>query len=164
SDPIFLCQIGRLALKIDAWLDAEQAFLSAIDLAPNLHIPYKWLGILYEQTEEFEKAQGFFNKCLEIKQSASVFTLLGSVQQKLGMIEGARKSFEKALEIDPNYEEAMYNLALILIENQPNEAANLLEKSIKLDPNYACAYRELGWLFRKWDENNEAEQYIKKAI
>lgn len=164
NDPIYLCHIGRLSMKLNEWTESEQAFLSAVALLPNLDIPYKWLGILYEKQGEYRKAQHYLNKCLEIKQSATVFTILGTVQNHLGMTRSARKSFNKALEIDSYYEEAYYNLALTIKDEQPKKAITLFLKALDLDPNYACAHRELGWLFRQQNEFANAEVHIKQAV
>ncbi|MEW6736583.1 MAG: tetratricopeptide repeat protein [Acidobacteriota bacterium] len=163
-DPVFLFHCGRLAMEIKEWVEAEQAFLSAIDLDPDLYIAYHGLAILYEKQDNLEKAQEYLKKCLEINQSADAFTILGSVQKRLSMILEARESFGKALQIDPNYEEALYNLALTFTDEHPDKAIDLLTKAIEIDPKYSYAHRELGWLLLQRDKYTDAEYHIRKTI
>jgi Flp pilus assembly protein TadD len=68
------------------------------------------------------------------------------------------------LRIDPNYEEAYYNLAVTLRDDQNTNALQLFEKAVELDPGYALAHRELGWSLRKLDRYRKAEYHIRRAV
>lgn len=163
-NPYLLCAAGRLATKMARWEEAEQFFVSAISLAPDIDTPYECLGLLYSEQDDFEVAKAYFEKCLAIRETAQVYTLLGVSQSKLGMIAAAKDSFEKALQLDPNYEEAYYNLALIFRNEQPAEAVALLQKALELDPKYALAHREIGFALRKLERYSEAEHHLRYAI
>ena len=164
SDPILLCQFGRLATKLGRWAEAEQAFLSAIELAPELPSPYECLGLLCLERDDFELARDYFEKCVGIEENARTFTLLGVVQSQLGLMVAARGSFSKALEIDPDYEEACYNLALTFRDTQSAKAISLFEKALELDPEYSAAHRELGWSLRRLEQFPEAVCQLRRAI
>ncbi|HNB71585.1 MAG TPA: tetratricopeptide repeat protein [Acidobacteriota bacterium] len=164
SDPICLCQLGRLAKELRQWTEAEQFFLSAIELAPKIRIPYDQLGLLHLHQNNLETAIEYFEQSLAIKGKPGIYSLLGVAQNRLGMTAAARESYEQALKLDPNYEEACYNLGITFREEQPDKAITLFQRAIELDPDYACAYRELGWVQRRTDQFTSAEYNLRKAI
>lgn len=164
SDPICLCQLGRLAKELKQWPEAEQFFLSAIELAPKIRIPYDQLGLLHLHQDNLETAIDYFEQSLAIKGKPGIYSLLGVAQNRLGMTAAARESYEKALNLDPNYEEACYNLGITFQEEQPDKAIALFQRAIELDPEFACAYRELGWIQRKQEQAEKSEYHLRKAI
>ncbi len=165
TDPIVLSQFGSLATKLQKWSDAENALTLAIKLAPELPYAYSLLGSLYFDQDKLEKAMQYFKKSLEIEKRASTLTQLGVVQLDLGLVDHGRASLERAIELDPNYEEAYYNLGLIYREDESSRAVELFERAVELDPEYAMAHRELGWaLSRLKDKDPEAEYHLRRAI
>lgn len=165
DDPIVLSQFGSLATRLQHWSEAENALTLAIKLAPELPYAYSLLGTLYFDRDMLQKALGYFEKSVEVEERAPTFTQLGVVQAELGLIDDARLSFNEALSIDPNYEEAHYNLGLTHRDEQPLRAIELFEKAIELDPGYAMAHRELGWaLSLLEDKDPEAEYHLRRSI
>lgn len=163
-DPSLLCRYGSLAMELKEWLEAEQAFLSAVASEPNMALAYEWLGALYEEQGKFEVSLNYFNKSLEIEETARTFVSIGAIQVRFRLMEEARESFLNALTIDFNYEEAYYNLAMILKFERPTESIALLQKAVEIDPDYAIAHTELGWLLRGNDQYPEAEYHLRRAI
>ncbi len=148
SDPVSLCQFGNLARTMGKWSEAEGALVLAANLAPELPNPYTLLGFLYLDQDMLEEAMSYFQKALEIEQTAAGLTSLGMVQLELGLNEDERASLKEAIRIDPNYEEAYYNLGLTYHQDQRARAVELLAKAVQLDSEYAMAHRELGWALR----------------
>ena len=163
-DPVVLCQFGSLARKLRKWPEAEQALTSALNLAPELPIVSSLLGSLYVDQDLLEKAMSYFQKSLAIERSAQTLTQLGVVQLELGLNEDGRASLEEAITIDPNYEEAYYNLGLTYREDEAARPVALFEQAVELDPEYAMAHRELGWvLSRREGRDAEAEYHVRRA-
>lgn len=163
-EPISLCRFGRLAAKLGKTAEAEQAFLYASKLAPELVYPYECFGSLKIEQNEPELAKKYLEKALEIEENARTFTMLGIAQLDLSQKDQARESFLAALRIDPSYEEAYYNLGVTFREEQPQKAISLFRKAVELDPEYAIAHRELGWALRALDKYQEAEKHIRRSI
>lgn len=164
TTPYLLYRLGRLAGESGEWAEAQHALTSAINLAPDFPGPYIALGVLNLNRGEYQAAQDFFKKGLETEESAPTYTLLGVAQTGLGQTVPARWSYNKAIALDPSYEEAYYNLALTFRDNQPDKARPLLEKAVELDPVYACTHRELGYTLRKLEVFQEAEKHLGLAI
>jgi tetratricopeptide (TPR) repeat protein len=164
SDPMLLCRFGILVMEQGRWVEAEQAFMSAIAKAPNLSIAYESLGLLNLEQNNLEVAQNYFKKSLQIKRSARTLTFLGSAQLRLGLTAAARRSFRKALQVDFNYIEAYFNLALTFRNKQAGKAIAFLQKALELDPEFSPAHRELGWMLRQSGRYLEAESHLRRAI
>lgn len=165
-DPISFCRLGSVLMEIDDWPEAERAFFAAIDLNGHLPQPYEGLGLLYLEMGDNKAAQDQFRTSLELEANAARFTLLGVSQMRLNLTEAARESFSRALELNPSYEEAYYNLGLTFRNDDLPRSVQLFAKALELDAEYAVAHRELGWALRKSDEYDkaEAEYHIRRAI
>lgn len=163
-DPILLCQFGNSAMELGKWIEAEQAFLSALELAPEIPNAYNYLGLLFLEQGKPDRAQDFFKNSLSIDETARTFTLLGVTQLDLGRTREAMESFRNALTIDTNYQEAYYNLAVTLRYENPTDAISLFQKALELDSEYAIAHRELGWTLRIIDKYPEAAYHLRRAI
>ena len=80
-------------------------------------------------------------------------------------MQKAINSYEKAIELNPNYPEAYNNLGNILQElGDSNEAKKCLEKAIELNPNYGTAYNNLGNVLQELGDSNEGKICFEKAI
>jgi Flp pilus assembly protein TadD len=65
-------------------------------------------------TENLTKAEEYYRKALEFKpEDPYVHFGLGVIDQSHGQYEQAKQHYEKALELDPNFEEARQNLSQI---------------------------------------------------
>ncbi|KAJ8963524.1 hypothetical protein NQ314_005566 [Rhamnusium bicolor] len=77
----------------------------------------------------------------------------------------ASSEYKKAIELNPNYEQAMNNLANLLREDkQFKEAEVLLRKALIIRPNFAAAWMNLGIVLTNLNESEEAEHCYKMAI
>lgn len=90
-------------------------------------------------------------------------TLLGTLWMKEDPAR-AEKSFREAIRIQPEYPQAITNLAVLLSEmNQTEEAAYNFERAIRLRPNYALAHLNYGVMLRKLGHIDEAIQQARRA-
>jgi Tfp pilus assembly protein PilF len=76
----------------------------------------------------------------------------------------ARAACQKALEIDPNFEEAYYNLAKLDAEVSPSQAIKGFEKAIELDPDYSVAHREIAKLDQHGGDLVRAEYHFRRSL
>ena len=100
------------------------------------------------------------------KDSSNVEALydLGVIYQKLDNPAIAATYYNKALLIDPNYQPALYNLAIEETFSHPSQAISLYEKVLGLSPNDANALWNLGLLLIAQGQSTRGHSDLEKAI
>ncbi len=99
----------------------------------------------YLQSKKFDEAKN--NLLLAIEKepdNKQLYFSLGVVYQELGNTEEAVKAYEKAIEIDPEYFDAVYNLGAFYFNNgvEMNNAANEIEDNKAYEAKRAEAKEE----------------------
>lgn len=169
-DPYFFCRAGRAAEKLLRWHDAETAFRQALKLDPMLVEAMQCLGSLFltrndgAEAERLLQAEELLQRALKVDRNAGLLTLLGVTFAAQGDEKAARKALNDAVLLDPGYEEAYYNLALLAQNRDPEEARRLLEKAIELDSDYATAHQKLGILLQKTGDVLQAEYHFRRCL
>ena len=97
---------------------AEGAFQQAIELDPNRMDPYVKLGGLYAAAGRYDEALAKVNDAAKRNPSdVGLLMLEGIIFEQKGEVTKARKSYEKALAINPRLAPAANNLAWIYSEH-----------------------------------------------
>ncbi|MFM7390374.1 MAG: tetratricopeptide repeat protein [Vampirovibrionales bacterium] len=126
-----------------------------------------------QRREYLNKALSHFQQAAESdKQRPETYNFLGRVKQELGQYSEARKEYEVALAMDPNYADALVNLAsLSLEEKKPTETLRLANKAIQLNSGHdgahylkGAALLELGMVNRAVDELGIAIDSLNTAL
>lgn len=165
-----LLRYGSLAKRMEKWDEAESAFSEAMHRDPGFALILECIGDLWarrtdkDTAESFGVAKQWFLKALEHGRSARLLTRLGLTYRALGDSAAAEGAFKQAVEVDPEYEEALYNLALNEKETDPQMAAELLERAIEIDPDYALAHHELGGLYEGLQDLTRAEYHFRRSL
>ena len=91
---------------------------------------------------------------------------LGSTHERMGEIDQAVKAFRKALEISPDYPDAMNYLGYMWAERGENleEARKLIERAIELEPENAAFLDSMAWVLFKLGQPKEALPHMEKAL
>jgi tetratricopeptide (TPR) repeat protein len=163
-DPNALCRLALLARELSENDEAERALRRAIELDPKLGVAYLALCSMAIHRRDYEEAECLVRQALRIEETRSGYCLLGSALSRHGRREEAKASYLKAIEMDPQFEEAYFNLGVLVGDSDPGEAEALFSRAIELDPDYAEAHRELGWRLRLRDSLRNAEDHIRRAI
>ena len=94
-----------------------------------------------------------------------VFSNYGLFLNEIGKHVEAEFNIRKAIALNPNYANAYYNLAIVLIGRGNLEKAELeLQKAIKLKSDFAIAYYNLGFILKDLGRLKEAELELQKAL
>lgn len=174
-DPTLLWRLGQIYRQRKIWQDAERLLYEAIKWGPSMPEPYRDLGLLYIHRDDVPwevslgRARDILEKGVKVEKitndpSAVTHTLLGRVLESLDDPDSAEVELRRALEIDPHYEEAQYNLAMLLDDSRKEEKLGLLRQSIAEDPDYFAALRNLGFELVKGKQFTEAESYLNRAL
>jgi len=173
---IFLLKYGRVASRLGKWNDAEVAYSESIRLCPEKanatfrSLSKLLMGCLWlhrtdkDDTESLAIAKEWFLRSLDDKRFAPALSLLGAACVALKDADGAKAAFEEAIALDPEYEEAIYNLAVVEKKTNPQKARELLERAIQLDPNRPSAHGLLGLICQRMKEPIPAEQHFRRAL
>lgn len=124
--------------------DAEHAFQQALKIDGRSALALLGLGSLASDRGDYEAATNYLKKAREIEEDPAVLSLLGIALKNTGNRIEAEAAYRRAIQIDPKYEEAYYNLGVLLKGDRPSEAQTLFRSALELVPTYGIAYRELG--------------------
>lgn len=168
--PAFFCRYGRVAQKLEMWKEADDAFAHALRLDPTSSLISENLGSLWanrsdvDEKEAVENAKRWFLRALEHERNARILTQLAGTYVALADYASARDAFEEAIQIDPNYEEALYNLAVLDEKPNPPRSLELLERAIQIDPDYLLAHQALGRFAQRAKDLARAEYHFRRSL
>ncbi len=112
---------------------AIQEFETLIKLDPSAP-SYAFMGLCYRHLGRFDEAKKEFNLGLKNDpRNASCLFNLGYVENKQGNYASAEKFLTQAIDVDPDYGDALYELAGVkMAQKKYEEALPLLRKCTKL--------------------------------
>jgi Tfp pilus assembly protein PilF len=90
---------------------------------------------------------------------------MGNAYKGQGKLEEAVEVYSKALNINPDYAEAFYNIGNTLQEQGKfDEAITSYNKALAIKPDYAEAYNNMGITLKKQGKLEEAVEAYRKAL
>ncbi len=150
------------------WSDSIRVARQIIKRRPRVYQAHSLIAASYDELGRWRLAERFYKQSLAIKQRPESWILLASVLGRLKRNEEAEQCLHKALKVDPDYEEAHYNLGCIYRWNGKSKLAEKhLRRAIEIDRKYSLAYAELGQLLssgRLNDRTRESVRLLTKAV
>ena len=124
------------------------------------------LGLLYQESREFERAVAHFSESLRLNpRSAASHSNLGSALLNQGRLGEARQHFLDAIQLNQAYATAHFNLGLVSqVEGRLAEAVSHYRTAIRLRAGYAEAHQLLGTALDSLGNVNEAMREYRRAI
>ncbi len=146
-------------------VSAEDSLKQSMAADENYLPAYSAYALELASRNQTDESITQYKKIVEKKPSASVYTLLGMLEDGRGNTSEAEKNYRKALEIQPEMPIAANNLAWILAETGGNldEALTLSQKSVN-QIQTAGFYDTLGWVYFKKGLYSPAIEQMKKAV
>jgi tetratricopeptide (TPR) repeat protein len=136
----FLKRQKRLDEAINLLERAEQ------DPKTSMHA-LRGLGQVFNDMKMWSHAEEALRKSLAIDRNAISLIFLGIALSSLDRDDEALASYKAALQIEPNNEEAYFNIGGCYLYKKDSEQAIVnFRRAIEIDPEYALAYQELGYL------------------
>ncbi|MFQ6112991.1 MAG: tetratricopeptide repeat protein, partial [bacterium] len=127
---------GIKAADNEDFQKAEAFIISAIVINPSKYEAHRKLAIIYQQTNEVEKALAIYNKLLE-KNPNDLELLLsaGDLYYQQQKFEEVVAILSRVLEMEPQNRDALLNLALSYDSlGKPNEATKLYQQAVEANP------------------------------
>lgn len=96
----------------------------------------------------------------------SLYFQIGAAMERLKRYEAAESYFNRAIDLDPNFAEALNYLAYMWAERGINldRAQAMLEKALRLEPKNAAFLDSMGWVYFKLGNYPRALEYVQKAV
>ena len=161
----------------EAVSDAIECFKQAIAADPGYGLAYAGLADCYTKLgdvgvtaimpgEAFARGRAAALKALEIDGSiAEVYASLGHLDMHLLRWSDARRDFERAIELNPNYATAHQWYAYYMAFHQRfDEALEKIAIALRLDPLSLPILDSLGEFMYFARRNDEAIEYFQKAL
>jgi tetratricopeptide (TPR) repeat protein len=102
---------------------------------------------------------------LEDAEDENVFFALANAYYDQAMPLEARTNYEKALELNPEFNKARINLAMLYAETaDPDTALIILEEAVRIDSKDTKAYNNMGMIYYSQGNNDRAVKAYTRAI
>ena len=90
---------------------------------------------------------------------------LGELLAGGGRLEEAASHFNRALEINPQFDQALHNSGMMLVQqHKPQEAIEQFSKAVEINPNFLEAYNKLGAALAETGRLDEAAAALSRAL
>lgn len=125
------------------------------------------LGGCYGDNGDFEQATLHYLSALAKRplKKAYAWALLGYALCHTGHKEESEFCYHTALQLDPDFDEAHFNLGVSARENgEYAEAAVCFRRTLELSPDYDRAHAELGRLLLEFGQLEEAKDHLQRAM
>ena len=125
---------------------------------------YAALGLSYVRLGRFDEAKHSFLEGLKLDpHDISCLFNLGFIAERQGDAAGAEARFQEVLHLDPDYADALLELANLRIVNKKSaEAAELLRRYVKISRSPAAGYYKLAMVERSLQETAAADRDLKQ--
>src|SRR3989475_9736180 len=128
---------------------AIEEFANLIHLDPSAR-SYAFMGLSYRHLGRFDEARNYFQEGLkQDPRDASCLFNRGYIEERQGNHARAEELFQQARRSNPNFSEALLELAnLRVAKKRLEEAAELLRRYVKVSRNAASGYYKLAMVER----------------
>jgi tetratricopeptide (TPR) repeat protein len=114
---------------------AESLLKRALERKADAFLPHFALGALYANTSRWSDAEGELTRALEAAPVPAAHVLLGTVLREKGDIARAIQEFEEARRLQPDSEEAAFQLGLCYLEkNKARRALECFQQALEKNP------------------------------
>ncbi len=125
------------------------------------------LGALLEKRGDPAGAVAAYDVALDAGLGGARFwAQAGILLHAAGRLADARRHFEEALRLDPDYLPAVNDLALVLADSRDDlaRAQELARRAVELAPENAAVADTLGWVLLRRDNHAAAERELRRAL
>lgn len=152
---------GNHASQAGAGLAAAQELTPLPDSA-LANLPPQERGDLYMTYGRYTSAIEAYEQA---PRSAQVWNMMGMAYHHLGGIDEARRDYERALTIRPNYPEAINNLgATYFADHRYKKAVKLYRHALRMMPGSAVIAANLGTAYFAWGKFRRGMEEYQRAF
>jgi tetratricopeptide (TPR) repeat protein len=158
---IFWVKTNQLS---NIWLEAVSLWKHELKYFPNEELAYNSLANAFRDQREYQRAGEQYKRMLKVASEGYSLD-----KQKLtearGKIQYIISLYQKAIDLNPKYTDAWYNLGQLYNEvGLLNEALRCFKQTIELDPEFKDAYLSLANILRDTENAEKAISAYKENI
>lgn len=141
-----LASAGRILAERGDLLGAEVQLRKVLAIRPGTPLELGNLAtVLSRQGRHAEAMELFAQGLAGHPDDVVLLSHQGLTQMKMGDVEAAEASLERATTLDPSYPQAQFNLGVLRFgQGRHPDAIVLFERTLDLDPGFTDAYLNLG--------------------
>lgn len=145
---------------------AIEEYKAAIAADDRLEQAYSNLGLIYISQKSYVLAQDAFDKALFLRPNRPTsLNGLASVLYARGQVGPAIQNWQKAVEIDPKFASAYFNMGTALeSQKKSEEALKVYVKAVNIAPDMADAYYHMASLLSKEKHPAQALVLFRKSV
>jgi len=168
--PDSLFYYARLASLLDGLGETDAAisqFLRLLERQPDLAAAHFNLALLYKKMKRYTDAVAAYENAvrLEIDGVQEVYSNMGVLYSEMREADKAREMYERALDVDPEYVPALFNLAGLFEETGGRQRATEIYRQIlSIDPRHWDSLARLAYAKRLTRADDELIDSLKDAI
>ena len=126
---------GIAASESGETAEAETLLKKAIERKPDAFLPHFALGALYANGGRPDEAEAELRRALEVAPVVSAHVLLATVLREKGNVNGAIEQLEAAQRVQPDSEEAVFQLGLCYLDkNKTRRALECFQLALEKNP------------------------------
>ena len=158
--------LGLCNVNLNLYNEAVSNFEKAVEIKSEDATGWYYLGILYENLKEIEKAENAYLNVIKLRETfPDAYKNLAIIYMKKRDLNKAYTFAQKANEYNPGDYQSYYIMSSILItQNCPDKVIEILEKGIKLKPDHSNMNANLGGAYLDKKEYEKAYEYLSKAV
>ena len=141
---------------------AIDEFKKLIELEPSAR-SYTFLALSYRHLGRFDEAHKYFEEGLkrEATNAACLFNI-GFIEERQGDTAAADRHFQQALRSNPDFSDALLELANLRMKDRKlTEAAELLRRYVKVSHDPTAGYYKLAMVERSLHQTDAAQRDLK---
>jgi len=145
---------------------AKAAYRSVLADYPNQPDALHYLGMIYYQEEDCDRALDYVGRARNVKQSdPAIPANLGLIYQALGRMEDAEAMYKASLDIKADQPEAWFSRGItrLALHRYP-EACFCFHKALTIEPGHLQAQRQLGIALLSMGKGKEATEALSRCV
>ena len=138
---------------------AIDEFKKLIDVDPSAR-SYAFMGLSYRHLGRFDEAKKYFQEGLKLdRHNSSCLFNMGFIEERQGDHAAAQQKFEEVLRDNPDFSEALLELANLQVADKKFEsAAQLLKRYVHVSRDPASGYYKLAMVERSLHQMEAAQR------
>ena len=168
--PDSLFYYSRLAALVDGLGETETAighYQRLLKRQPELAAAHFNVALLYKKNLQYPDAMAAYENAvrLEVEQVEEVYSNMGVLYSEMREPDKARDMYNRALDVDPAYVPALFNLAGLFEETgEKQEATELYQRILSIDPKHWDSLARLVHAKRITSADDQLIASLKDAI